>query len=288
MRVLLTGANGFLGQYALDLLTKENIDVVAVGRTCPPGFSGNFIQADLLVVEAAQVVAQAQATHLIHMAWYTEHGKYWASPLNLRWVEATVRLVEAFCSAGGRKVVMAGTCAEYDGSIGYCREDDSLISPSTFYGIAKDASRRLTEATCAMSSVPLAWGRIFFPYGRGEDERRLIPSLIKVFKGQSAPFGVNAGAYRDFLHAEDIARGLVQLIRTNSEGAYNISSGEPTRISDLVRLIANVFGADPKIVLNLTTARPGEPKMVVGDNQKLKETGWQAHCLMKDFLSTWK
>ena len=105
--------------------------------------------------------------------------------------------------------------------------------------------------------------------------RRLIPSLFDVFQGRRSPFGVNASAYRDFLHVEDVSRGFVHLLLANASGTYNVSSGEPTRIGDIVRLVADVCAADPRLVLELCTERPGEPHMLVGDNQKLKSLGWQ-------------
>lgn len=277
MRVLLTGASGFVGRQVLADLVHKGIDTVAVGRTYPQGFEGEFIETDLLKPESCQaLVARAGATHLVHMAWYAEHGKFWTSPLNLRWLEASVHLVESFCAAGGHKVVVAGTCAEYDWSVGYCREEDSPLVPATLYGTSKDATRRLVEAICIAHGVPCAWGRIFLPYGPGEDARRLIPSLIEVFKGKRAPFGVNASAYRDFLHVEDVGRGFVQLLLADARGSYNIASGEPTLIAEVVRLIAEAYGADPHLVLDLATERPGESGLLVGDSRKLRALGWQA------------
>jgi len=276
MRVLLTGASGFLGQYNLSQLTLRGIEVVAVGRSRPVGYTGNFIEADLLRAgDCKDLIQRASASHLLHLAWYAEHGKYWTSPLNLRWLEASVRLVEAFCSAGGQKVVAAGTCAEYDWSYGYCREDATSLAPASMYGTAKDATQRLAAAICSAHQVPFAWGRIFLPYGQGEDSRRLIPSLIEVFKGRRPPFGVNAIAYRDFLHAEDVARGFLSLLLSDAAGNYNISSGQPTQIAEVVRLIAKVLGGDPGKVLDLSTERPGEPEVLFGDNGKLKALGWQ-------------
>lgn len=276
MRVLLTGASGFLGRYVLSQLMRQGFNVVVVGRSRPAVHEGEFIEADLLQKDdCAAVVQRARATHLIHLAWYAEHGMYWASPLNLRWLEASVHLVEAFCLAGGQKVVAAGTCAEYDWSYGYCREDTTPLAPASMYGTAKDATRRLGAAICSAHQVPFAWGRIFLPYGQGEDSRRLIPSLIEVFQGRRPPFGVNATAYRDFLHAEDVAQGFVRLLLSDAAGAYNISSGRPTQIAEVVRLIADVAKGDSRIVLDLTTARPGEPEILVGDSSKLKGLGWQ-------------
>ena len=287
MRVLLTGASGFLGRYVLGQLTKRGIDTIVVGRSRPAEHGGDFIRTDLLQNnDCSAVVQRARATHLLHLAWYAEHGTYWTSPLNLRWLEASVRLVETFCSAGGQKVVAAGTCAEYDWSCGYCHEDTTPLTPASMYGTAKDATRRLAAAVCSAHQVAFAWGRIFLPYGQGEDSRRLIPSLIEVFQRRRPPFGVNATAYRDFLHAEDVARGFIQLLLSDAEGAYNISSGQPTQIAEVVRLIASAVNGDSRIILDLSSERPGEPEMLIGDSRKLKALGWQATHAMIDNIIT--
>lgn len=277
MRVLLTGASGFLGHYVLDSLRRQSIETVMLGRRPVPGSTfADFIEADLLATpDFAGLVKKSEATHLLHLAWYAEHGKYWTSPLNLRWTEATTHLVEAFCKAGGEQVVIAGTCAEYDWSHGYCREDSTPLNPATLYGTAKDAARRLTMAACAQHQVPCAWGRVFLPFGTGEARQRLIPSLIDVFRGDRQPFAVNAPAYRDFLHASDVAEGFIALLQNNANGVYNISSGQPVQIEHLVRELARLLDADPQAVLDLTTERPGEPPLLAGENLKLKALGWQ-------------
>ena len=287
MRVLLTGASGFLGQHVLNQLSQQGINVVAVGRSHPANYSGNFIKADLLQIDClADIVQRAGASHLLHLAWYAEHGKYWTSPLNLRWLEASIRLVEAFCSAGGQKVVVAGTCAEYDWSCGYCREGATPLVPATMYGVAKDATRRLLSVICNSYHVPMAWGRVFLPYGQGEDQRRLITSLIKVFEGKLAPFGVNAKAYKDFIHVEDVAGAFLSLLETNAVGTFNICSAQPIQISEVVRIIAKSRNADPEIILNLTTERLDDPAFLVGDNLALKALGWQAkYVAMNDGLA---
>lgn len=277
MRVLLTGASGFLGRYALDSLRRQGAEVVMLGRCRTPDSAfAEFIETDLLAApDFAALVKESRATHLLHLAWYAEHGKYWTSPLNLRWVEATTRLIEAFCEAGGRQVAVAGSCAEYDWSHGYCREASTPSNPATLYGTAKDAARRLAMAVCAQHQVQCAWGRVFLPFGTGESSQRLIPSLIEVFRGQRPPFGVNAPAYRDFLHASDVAEGFVALLRNGESGVYNISSGQPVQLADVVRELAQLLGADPQAVLNLTTVRPGEPPLLAGENLRLKALGWQ-------------
>lgn len=278
MKVLLTGASGFLGRSVLELLTRQGIDTVVAGRGNPQGVSAsNFLQVDLLgSVDFDELAKSSGATHLLHLAWYAEHGAYWTSPLNLRWVDATVRLTEAFCLAGGKQVVLAGTCAEYDWSYGYCTETNTPVNPATLYGTAKDVTRRLVTAVCAEHQVPCAWGRVFLPYGPGEDRRRLIPALIDVFDGKRVPFGVNATAFRDFLHVEDVAAGFLALLQGETVGAFNICSGQPVEIAEVVKLLAKSRNADPQLVLGLSTDRPGEPALLVGDNKKILKLGWRA------------
>jgi len=275
MRVLVTGASGFIGRHILLALRQRGIDAVVVGRTRFQ-LPTQQIQLDLLsVTNYTPLLHEAHATHLLHLAWQAEHGKYWTSPLNLRWQDATTRLVEAFCTTGGQQVVIAGTCAEYDWTHGYCREDSTPLNPATLYGTAKDATRRLVMSVCAQHQVPCAWGRIFLPFGHGESTSRLIPSLIGVFRGERAPFGVNTNAYRDFLHASDVAEGFVRLLTAETSGAYNLCSGEPTRLAEIVTTLASLLGADPAPVLALTPECPGEPPLIVGENLKLKALGWQ-------------
>ncbi len=286
MKVLVTGASGFLGGYVLASLYRRGIETIVIGRKRPVGgqYSG-FIEADLLSVrDFGDVLSDAKASHLLHLAWYAEHGKYWKSPLNLRWVEATIRLVEAFSATGGQRFVGVGTCAEYDWSYGYCREDTTPLNPTSLYGVAKDAARRMVEAICEQSGVSWAWARVFFPYGPGDSPHRLVPSLIKVFRGQRDPFGVNAEAYRDFVHASDLGDAFAALLTHGQRGSYNVCSAQPLSIGDLVRRIALLMTADPAIVLRLTADQPGGPALLVGENTKLKALGWTPRVFIDDGL----
>ena len=83
MKILLTGASGYLGHHVLAYLRQQGCDVVMLGRSRPVGYEDvPLMHCDLLngsnLVEAVQ---QVGATHLMHLAWTTEHGVYWASPL---------------------------------------------------------------------------------------------------------------------------------------------------------------------------------------------------------------
>lgn len=276
MRVLLTGAGGFIGRHVAAALVRHGIDTVTIGRRPAAGTPFAHRAVDLLAEpDLAAVVADLGATHLLHLAWYAEHGLYWTSPLNLRWVDASVRLVEAFAAAGGRKVVAAGTCAEYDWSHGWCREATTPLAPATLYGTAKDATRRLLAALCADRGIAFAWGRVFLPYGAGESEARLVPSLIAALTGRRPPFAVNAIALRDFLHVDDVAEAFLALLADEAVDAYNIASGRPVAIADLVVALAGRLGGDADAILALAGERPGDPALLAGDSARLRSLGWR-------------
>lgn len=283
MKVLITGASGFIGSHVLKCLQSSKVDLVVVGRIRPVGYLGDFIKADLLgKSDFNNLISEANASHLVHLAWYAEHGSYWSSSLNLRWVESSVKLAEAFCEAGGQHIVAAGTCAEYDWSYGYCIEDKIPLIPATLYGTAKDATRRLLKALCANYNVTCSWGRIFIPYGPGEDSRRLIPSLNNVFNLKQPPFAVGSHSFRDLLHVQDVASGIMSLLTSRAHGEFNICSGIPTQISEVINLIAKARNQDPRIIFEHSVSRIGEPHMIVGENKKLALLGWSAKHKLSD------
>ena len=186
---------------------------------------------------------------------------------------------------------MAGSCAEYDWSYGYLREDATPYNPQTTYGVAKDATRRLSSGLCALHGISMAWGHIFFPYGAGEARQRMIPSLIEVFRGNASPFGVNASAFRGMLHVPDAADAFVSLLLAHADGTehvqgnFNICSGQPVQIGHVVRTLAELCGADPSPVLDLASTRAGDPPMLVGDNTRLLATGWKPAFTLEQGLS---
>jgi len=274
MKVLLTGASGFIGRHLAETLEKDGIEYVAIGRNYPD--NSKNIRSDLLSSEdLLSTLKKIKPTHLIHLAWYAEHGKYWESPLNIDWLMATTRLIEAFCQSGGKHAVVAGTCAEYDWRYGFCVENQTPLNPSTLYGTAKNTTHSLSSHICSKYGVRLSWARFFFPYGTGESKDRLIPALFDVFCMGKQAFGANAHAYRDLLHISDVAEAIKLCTIKEAEGAINICSGQPLRLESIVRKIASLCNQSPDCVLSMKSNRVGEPVLLVGDNQKLKNLGWE-------------
>lgn len=287
MKVMLTGATGFVGRYVAKELERQGVEYLSIQRGMVSDDRG--FQMDLLsTLEFETLFQKFKPTHLVHVAWYAEHGKYWDSELNLQWVLATKRLVEAFCSSGGQHVVITGTCAEYDWSHGYCVEDVTPLKPKSLYGICKDTTRRVIELVVQKHGVSMSWARIFFPYGPGEASQRLIPSLFNAFKGEVLPFGVNASSYRDLLHVEDAARAVLACAQSKFVGSVNICSGRPVQISEIVDVVASVNNCDPEIILKLAPKNQETNNFLVGENKKLRSLGWNQEIMLGQGLTNYQ
>jgi nucleoside-diphosphate-sugar epimerase len=232
-------------------------------------------QADLTDPAASEELAkEVRAESLLHMAWYVEHGRYWQASENVVWVEASLRLLRCFAEAGGRRAVMAGTCAEYEWSRARYSEEAPL-NPATLYGVAKDATRRVAERFAANAGVELAWGRIFTPYGPGEAPARLLPSVIlSLLAGEpaAAPEGTQV---RDLMYVDDVAGAFAAILDSSVEGTVNVGSGWPTSIRELVSLTAEACGRPELVRWGALPAREGEPRELVADIARLqREVGF--------------
>lgn len=264
-RVLVTGASGFIGAPAVAALRERGFEVVTVGRR----------EADLLDPAArAAVVRRAAASHLLHLAWYAEPGRYWTSPENARWVGATADLVSEFAAAGGRRAVLAGTCAEYDWTGGDepLSEAGTPLAPATLYGVCKDATRRVTAALGAQLGVEVAWGRIFFLYGPREHPDRLAASVARALVAGEPARTSEGRQVRDFLHVDDVAGAFAALVDADGvSGAVNIGAGKGIAVRDLAVALARTAGREDLLELGALPTRPGEPASLVADVTRLRD-----------------
>ncbi|HYG11556.1 MAG TPA: NAD(P)-dependent oxidoreductase [Pyrinomonadaceae bacterium] len=288
-KVLLTGATGFIGRHCLPALAAAGFEEIHAVSTREAQGGAHVLasaaetarvrwhSADLLSDDAAErVMAEVRPTHLLHMAWYAEPGKYWTSPLNEDWLRASVRLFGAFAGHGGERVVAAGTCAEYDWNYGgYCSESETPLAPATLYGECKRALHDALDALARERGLSAAWGRIFFLYGAHEHPQRLVSSVIRaLLRGEPARC-THGEQLRDFLDVRDVADAFVALLASDVRGAVNIASGEAVSLKTVVNKIAEKLQRPDLVQLGALPAPAGEPPLLAADVSRLRgEVRW--------------
>ncbi len=254
-RVLLTGASGFIGRQCIPMLLAKGYEVHAVARTIPATYvttsstaNVHWHQTDLLTGgNATKLIQNVAPDSLLHLAWYAVPGKFWEAPENQEWVQASVELFEAFVATAGKRVVAAGTCAEYASDVGECIEESTPLSPRTFYGQCKHSLQQTLDALSNHSKVSAAWGRIFHLYGPGEDCARVVPYVIRsLLRGEPALCS-DGLQILDFLHVQDVAAALVALLESTAQGPINIASGESVELRVVLSEIARQI-ARPKLL----------------------------------------
>lgn len=278
-RVLLTGGSGFLGRHAVRPLIEAGYEVHAlVNRDTPRKTESIYLhRCDLMDFKRQkELMREIKATHLLHLAWYAEHGKYWTSPENYRWVKASTELVANFAGSGGRRAVFAGTCAEYDWSYGYCSEDSTPLRPSTVYGSCKNSMREILKNFSKACGLKASWGRIFFLYGPGEDHRRLVSSVALALLRNEPAMCTDGNQVRDFLYVKDAAQAFVALLESSVEGPVNIASGVPVSVRDVVYKIAERLTRRELVSFGAIPQPDNDPPFVVADVRRLTdEVGWK-------------
>lgn len=279
-RVMLTGASGFLGRSVLAALTAAGHEVHALARRAGPQAPGvSWHEIDLL--DGAEIVGEVRPEILVHLAWYAEHGRFWTSLENVRWVEGSLALLRAFAAAGGQRVVMAGTCAEYEWSREVYAES-APCRPATLYGACKHGLRVVAEALSGQVGLSFAWGRIFFLYGPGEVPTRFVPSLVlPLLKGEPARM-TEGSQLRDLLHVADAGSAFAALADSSLSGVINIGSGIGVALSEVATSIAGHTGSAELLEIGALAQREGEPPSLVAGVRRLEgELGWRPRIALE-------
>jgi nucleoside-diphosphate-sugar epimerase len=303
--VVVSGAGGFIGRWSVPRLIAGGYHVHAIaarapGRDPPAQLSGAEIHyADLLRKESVDALMhEVRPSHLLHFAWVATPGVYWTSPENRRWLAASQHLLQSFQENGGTRVVMAGSCAEYDWSrVGVCNERCSPLADDgvaiTPYAECKIAMQRALATYGSVRHLSTAWGRIFFQFGPGEHPDRLVASVITNLLSGREALCTHGRQIRSFLHVADLGAAFAALLDSVTEGPVNMGSPDRISIAGLLQEIALQIGRPELLRLGIRSAPPAEPSLLVPDVERLyKEVGWRPrfamHDAIADTISWWR
>lgn len=284
MTCLVTGAGGFIGSWLVEHLRDEGATVAAFGH------------AELDVLDPAaihRVLGDVRPVTIYHLAAQSLPGVSWANPaatfrVN---VEGTLNLMDAVrVTCPGATVVVACSSSEYAWSERPIREEDPM-DPRSPYAASKLAVDHLARLYCARYAMKIVVARPFFligPRKTGDVSSDLARRMVAIERGQQAELIVGRlDVVRDFLDIRDGVAALALLGERGRAGeAYNISSGRPTRIAELVEIFKRHLRVTAREYVDPSLVRPLDEPVKVGDNSKLRTLGWAPrHTLAETVLA---
>jgi len=243
MKILVTGATGFIGSHLIfQLLKNKSNQIVATSRSINKAMKFDwysevkYIEYDF-TNDSNQDLYNffGKPDQLIHLAW---DGL--SNVKDLTHIEVTLfnhyKFVKNMIIGGLKEVVVTGSCFEY-GMIEGCLSENLNTKPFNSYGIAKDTLRKLIVELKKSFNFTYKWIRVFYVYGEGQSKTSLMYLLDKAIKDKDEEFNMSGGEQlRDFLYIDDVVKyiGLISSQKTYFDQAINCCSGSPISVKDLV------------------------------------------------------
>lgn len=265
MKVLVTGARGFVGSRLLAELAPEH-ELVALTRAAGPPLAGvDWVEADLSrPLEVDRLPGQIDA--VVHLAQSRQFRDFPNGAVDVFAVNtaATVGLLEYARKAGARSFVFASSGGVYGFSYERFVEGDP-VSPLNFYLGSKYSAELLVGNYGTLFSTVVL--RPFFVYGP-EQRGMLVPNLVeRVLADEEVSIEGDPGLRVNPIHVDDAVRAFAPALELDRSGLFNIAGDEVVTMTELVNLIGAVTERQPKIAYHGSSA-PGD---LVGDNAAMKE-----------------
>jgi nucleoside-diphosphate-sugar epimerase len=274
VKIAITGASGFVGQYVLRRLIQVSAEIVALTRdeTRLAEWRNQIrvVKIDLSHSQPNCYTRLGNPDVLIHLAWdglpNYKSLHHFETELPRQYL-----FLQAIIEGGLPSLVVTGTCFEYGMQSGELSEQ-LLAQPRNPYGYAKDALRRQLEFLQTVRPFDFTWARLFYMFGEGQPKSSLYPQLKEAVSRGDRIFNMSAGEQlRDYLHVEEIARLIVELAthRCNC-GIVNVCSGKPISIRNLVEGWLREYGWEIQLNLGHYSYVDYEPLAFWGARQKLQ------------------
>lgn len=250
MKILISGSKGLIGRQL-----KERLEIVypealiyELNRTKDLS-NENSISLDLLTTDKITcygIFEKIKPKLFFHLAWTTDHEEYLTSKKNKKWEEVTINLIDAFYECGGYKFIGIGSSIEYDWREKgpFCEYETSLNGNEWEYGISKLNVYNYLQSKAGISFL---WCRVFFVFGPGQEQSRLVPLLINNALYQRSSLKVNKSLSRDFISTFEISKQIAIISRSNYSGAINICSGISIKIKELISIIERLTKSEISI-----------------------------------------
>lgn len=264
-RILVTGANGYIGAHVVKALLARGCEVVACDFCfdhVPPKairLSENIFSADTDIYNLA-----GKPDVLIHLAW--RNGFYHNAETHMADLPLHIDFLTRMINAGIKNISVMGSMHEigyWEGAI----TADTPTNPMSFYGIAKNALRQAMEATVKNTEVNFHWLRGYYIYG---DDRRSSSVLGKILeadeRGQEVfPFTSGKNLY-DYISVDELAKQIVAASLQNKYcGIINCCTGKPISLGAMAEEFIALHGLKIKLQYGAFPDRAYDSPGVWGD-----------------------
>lgn len=262
MKILITGANGLLGQHLVNELLQQQFQVVATGKgPCRLPFepSEKFSYRSLDIsdeLEIEKVLSEEMADVIVHSAAMTQVDECEKNPELCEKINVygtTQLLVDA--ENYSKYIIYLSTDFVFDGLFSPYREDDDL-RPVNFYGFTKMQA----EAIMHTSEIPWAIVRTCLVYGNPlEGTRTNIVSWVRESLQEGEPIKVVSDQQRTPTYVEDLAKGIVLMIQQKATGIYHISGKDLLTPYEMAMRTADFFSLDKSLITEVTSETFTQP-----------------------------
>ncbi|MDR1923966.1 MAG: NAD(P)-dependent oxidoreductase [Planctomycetaceae bacterium] len=239
MKILVTGATGFIGRYVVKqlLLTEHEIITTSIKTDTPLDNTTDnttYIPCDLNIERSDYYTLFGQPDAVIHLAWQglPNYDELFHIERNL-WT--SYRFLKQLIEAGTKNIAVIGTCFEYGLREG-CLSEELPPKPNTNYCIAKNTLRIFLEQLQKKIPFDFKWIRLFYLYGEGQNKNSILEQLKSATDRGDKIFNMSGGEQlRDYLPVEIVAENIVKILLQNEvQGIINNCSGKPISIRRLV------------------------------------------------------
>lgn len=237
MRILVTGVRGFLGNALVRISSNSGHEILGFTRQRGAFDNGSeilsFHQCDLEDSATYRKEVHHFAPEvLIHLAW---KGIPDFSMVNcLSNLNMSVELANIVIETGTcKKILVAGSCFEFDQSFGPCLESNRG-NPKDSFTWAKHSLFSYLGMACQNSNIKLGWMRAFYIYGPNQRAGSLIPTVFRALKDRTLPDLRTPKNSNDFVYVDDVARAFALAVEQEfPSGIYNLGSGVATSVEDI-------------------------------------------------------